>query len=134
MIIDTLMNSTEVQNPPCKLDDKCLCLSNVFGSVLACAKFAHVSKAFLLAFADFVSNNSFTFGPPKMELLPTAMPQTKAFLHFIAFSGSPTAVLVHCMHYGITLWAYLFAPLVKTDINVYVQRKNHIEITACSVS
>ena len=39
-----LMNNTdsEVQNPQRKLDDKCLCLSYVFGSVLACAKSAHV--------------------------------------------------------------------------------------------
>ena len=36
------MNSTEVQNPWGKLDDKCLCLSYVFASALACAKFAHV--------------------------------------------------------------------------------------------
>ena len=37
------MNSTEVQNPRRKLDDKCLCLPYVFGSVLACAiKSAHV--------------------------------------------------------------------------------------------
>ena len=27
---DTEINSTEVQNPQCKLDDKCLCLSYVF--------------------------------------------------------------------------------------------------------
>ena len=37
-----VMNSTEVQNPRRKLDDKCLCLSYVFGSVLACAKSDHV--------------------------------------------------------------------------------------------
>jgi len=36
------MNSTEVQNPRHKLDDKCLCLSYVFGSILVCAKSAHV--------------------------------------------------------------------------------------------
>ena len=36
------MNSTEVQNPRHGLDDKHSCLSNVFGSVLACAKSAHV--------------------------------------------------------------------------------------------
>ena len=36
-----VMNSTEVQNPQCKLD-KCLCLSYVFGFVLACEKSAHV--------------------------------------------------------------------------------------------
>ena len=36
------MNSTEVQNIRRKLDDECLCLSYVFGSVLACAKSPHV--------------------------------------------------------------------------------------------
>jgi len=36
------MNSTEVQHPRHKLDDKCLCLLYVFGSVLACAKSAHM--------------------------------------------------------------------------------------------
>ena len=36
------MNSTEVQNPQRKLDDKCLCLSYVFSFVLVCAKSAHV--------------------------------------------------------------------------------------------
>ena len=37
------VNCTEVQNPRCKLDDKCVCLPYVFGSVLACAiKSAHV--------------------------------------------------------------------------------------------
>ena len=35
------MNSTEVHNPQRKLD-KCLCLSYMFGSVLACAKPAHI--------------------------------------------------------------------------------------------
>jgi len=31
------------------------------------------------------------------------------------FSGSQTAVsyIVHCMHYGTTLWAYLSEPLIK---------------------
>ena len=44
------MNSTEVQNPQRKLDDKCLCLSNVFGSVLACMckVCSRVSEALLL--------------------------------------------------------------------------------------
>ena len=116
------MNSTEVQNPRCKLD--------VFGSVLACAKSAHVSEALLLALRtlslSFVTNNSSS--------------DSKAFLRFIAFSGSPTVVhraflffdvkawqqsqtdlftcttVLHCGHiflrcidliYGITLWEYL---------------------------
>ena len=51
-----LINSTEVQNPWCKLDDKCLCLSYVFDSVLVCAKSAHVLQKLSTRFADFVSN------------------------------------------------------------------------------
>ena len=42
MVMHNEMNSTEAQNLRRKLDDKCLCLSYVFGSVLACAKSAHV--------------------------------------------------------------------------------------------
>ena len=70
------MNSTEVQNPQRKLHDKCLCLSYVFGSVLACA---HVSEALLLALRTLSLTNNSSSG-------------SKAFLCFIAFSGSPTAV------------------------------------------
>ena len=79
------MNSTEVQNPRRKLDDKCLHLSYVFGSVLACAKSAHVLQK--LRFADFVSNNSSS--------------DTKAFLRFVVFSGSPKAVCcpLHALRY-----------------------------------
>ena len=53
------MNSTEVQNPRCKLDDKCLCLSYVFGSVLACAKSAHVFQK--LSYFIWHKNNSLLF-------------------------------------------------------------------------
>ena len=90
-------NSTEVQNPQRKLDDKYLCLSYVFGSVLACIckVCSRVSEALLLALL-IVSNNSSS--------------DSKAFLRFIAFSGSPTAV--H-RPYSITLWAYLSELLVK---------------------
>ena len=79
------MNSTEVQNPRRKLDDKCLRLSNVFGSVLACAKSAHMFQK--LRFVNFVSNSSSS--------------DSKAFLHFIAFSGSPKAVNrpLHALRY-----------------------------------
>ena len=66
-ITDTLTNSTEVQNPQCKLDNKCSCLSNVFGSVLACAKFVHVSEVLLLALRT---------------LSPITLPQAKGILHF----------------------------------------------------
>jgi len=50
------MNSTEVQNPRRKLDVKVLCLSYVFGSVLACAKSAHVFQKLSYS-ADFVSTD-----------------------------------------------------------------------------
>ena len=50
------MNSSEAQNPRRKLDDKCLCLSYVFSSVLACAKSAHVFQSSLIRFVDFVFN------------------------------------------------------------------------------
>ena len=47
------MNSTEVQNPRLKLGDKCLCLSYVFGSVLACQSLLTCFRSFLTHFADF---------------------------------------------------------------------------------
>ena len=81
------MNSTEVQNPWCKLV--------VFDSVLACAKTAHVfqklsySLCGLALSLSLVTNNSSS--------------DSKAFLRFIAFSGSPTAV--HC--------AFLFYKLMR---------------------
>ena len=58
-------------------------------------------RRFLTRFADFVSNNSSS--------------DTKVFLRFIVFSGSSTVVsyIVHCMHYGTTLWAYLSELLIK---------------------
>ena len=118
------MNRTEVQNPRRKLDDKCLCLSYMFGS-------AHVFQK--LRFADFVSNNSSS--------------DTKVFLCFIAFSGSPKAIHrpLHALRY-VLQWAYLSESLIKdshkclsstTDNTVHVvhtslsmvRRKSH---TACS--
>ena len=107
-----------------------------------CKVCSRVSEALLLVLRtlslSFPTNNSSS--------------DSKAFLRFIAFSGSPTAVhcaflssmrrhghshklissrgpryftlcaylsqthrpiALHCMHYGITLWAYLSEPLVK---------------------
>ena len=93
------MNSTEVQNPRCKLNDKCLCLSCAFGSVLVCAKSAHVFQKLSYLLCGLCTSSSSS--------------DTKAFLHFIVFSDSPTAYTVHCMHYGIILWAYLSELLVK---------------------
>ena len=97
--------STEVQNPRRKLYEKCLCSSYMFGSVLACMckVCSRVSEALLL------TNNSFS--------------DNKAFLHFIAFSGSPTAV--H-RPYDITLWTYLSEPLVKdSHIRLSSTEKQH---------
>ena len=73
---------------------------HVFGSVLACAKSAHVFQKLSYSLCRLVSNNSSS--------------DIKAFLRFIVFSGSPTAVY-HPLHalYGITLWAYLSEPLIK---------------------
>ena len=94
------MNSSKVQNPQRKLDDKCLCLSIIcvrFCSCL-CKVCSRVSEALLLALQTLsLTNNSSS--------------DSKAFLCFIAFSGFPTPV--HRPHYGITLWAYLSEPLVK---------------------
>ena len=50
------MKRSEAQNPRSKLDDKCLCLSDVFGFVLACAKSAHVFQSSLIRVVDFVFN------------------------------------------------------------------------------
>ena len=58
------------------------CLPYVFGSVLACAKSAHVSQNLLLALQTlpicFVTNNSSS--------------DSNTYVHFIAFSGSPMAL------------------------------------------
>ena len=85
-----LMNSTEVQNPRRKLDDKCSCLSYVFGSALASAKSAHVFQK-LSALLTLRT----------LSLTKNSSSDSKAFLHFIAFSGSPTAVHrpLHALRY-----------------------------------
>ena len=80
--------------------DKCLCLSYVFGSVLdcMCKVCSRVSEALLLALRTLsLTNNSSS--------------DSRAFLRFIAFSGSPTAVYrpLHARalwHYtvGIPFW------------------------------
>ena len=111
------MNSTEVQNPQRKLYDKCLCLPYVFGSVLACAKSAHVFQKLSYSLCGLCLSLKFLTNKSSSDSRP------KAFLRFTAFSGSPTAVHraflffdakawpvtnwpLH-VHYGITLWAYL---------------------------
>jgi len=75
------MNSTEVQNPRRKLEYKCLCLSCVWFCSCLCKVYSRVSEALLLALRTLsLTNNSSS--------------DSKAFLSFIAFSGSLTAV--HC--------------------------------------
>ena len=75
-----------MQNPRRKLDDKCLCLPCVFSSVVACAiKSVHVLQELSYSGDIFslLTNNSSS--------------DSKAFLRFIAFSGSPTPVH-HAFH------------------------------------
>ena len=82
------MNSTEVQNPRCKLDDKCLCWSYVFRSVLAsmCKVCSLVSEAFLLAL---------------WTLSPTTLLQTlRLFYVSLCSQATQQQYIVHCIHYG----------------------------------
>ena len=88
LILQMWMNSTELQNPRRKLDDKCLSLSYVcvrFCSCL-CKVCPRVSEAVLLTLQT-------------LSLL--TLPQSVR-LSFIAFSGSPTSV--HCPLHA--LWYY----------------------------
>ena len=83
------MNSTEVQNPRHKLDDKCLCLSHVscvrFCSCL-CKVCLRVSEALLLALRT-------------LSLITRS--DSNAFLRFIGFSSFPvlekTAFTFYCI-------------------------------------
>jgi len=95
-----IMNSTEVQNPRHKLDDECLCFMFIrmclvlflpVQSLLTCF------RSFLTCFEEFVSSYC------------NSSSDTKAFLHFIVFSGSPAAVHhpLHARWYytvGIPFW------------------------------
>ena len=105
------MNSTEVQNPRRKLD--------VFGSVLACAKSAHMFQKL-----------SYSLWRLCLSLLSLiTLPQTE---RFIVFSGSPTAVHFPFLqykgmstvtnwplhvHYGITPWAY-FSQMHRPNLSI----------------
>ena len=85
------MNSTEVQNPRRKLDDKCLCLPYVFGSVLTCAiqELSYSLRGLCLPLSSLNYNSS---------------SDSKAFLRFIAFSGSPTAVHRAFLFFNAKAW------------------------------
>ena len=68
----------------------CLVLFLPVQSLLTCF------RSFLTRFADFVSTSD-----------------TKAFYVSLRSQGPQQQYIVHWMHYGITLWAYLSEPLIK---------------------
>ena len=113
------MNSTEVQNPRRKLDDKvfmliiCVRFCSCLCKVCSC-----VSEALLLALRTLsLTNNSSS--------------DSKGFSTFHCVLRLPQQqYTLHCMHYGITLWAYLSEPLIRVT-NVYVRRKNHKNVRSC---
>ena len=103
------MNSTEVQNPRRKLYDKCLCLPYVFGSVLACAKSAHVfqklsySLCRLCLSLKFLTNNSSSDSRPKAFLTSSCALRYytcgHTFLRHIDLLHSIACTTVlHCWH------------------------------------
>ena len=88
--VSSKMNSTEVQNPRRKLHCS-LCLPYVFDSVLACAiKSAHVFQelSYSLSGALLLTLRTLSLS----FLTKNSSSDSKAFLSFIASSGSPTAV------------------------------------------
>ena len=62
-----------------------------------CKVCSRVSEAFLLALSTLSNSSS----------------DTKAFLHSLHSQAPQQQYIVHCMHYAITLWAYLSEPLIK---------------------
>ena len=88
------MNSTEVQNSWRKVPDKCLCLLCVQFCSCPCRVCSRVALLLDLQTLSLTNKSS---------------SDTKAFLCFIVFSGSPTAVHrpLHALRYytvGIPLW------------------------------
>ena len=82
LILQMTLNSTKVQNPRRKLDDK---LPYVFGSVLTCAMSARY----------VFQKPSYSLCELCLSLFPhlyNSSSDSKVFQRFIAFSGSPTAV------------------------------------------
>ena len=92
------MNSTEVQNPRRKLYHKCLRLPYVFGSVLACAKSAHVFQKLSYSLCGLCLSLKFLTNKSSSDSRP------KAFLRFTAFSGSPTAVHRAFLFFDAKAW------------------------------
>ena len=119
------MNSTEVQNPRRKLYDKCLCLSHVFGSVLACncKVCSRVSEALLLALLSLSLTNNYSS-------------DSKVFLRCNAFSGSPTAVHcpLRCYAVGIPFWNThrshkRLSSMEKTQCRVLITHIHYVRVT-----
>ena len=93
-------NSTEVQNPWCKLDDKCLCLSYVCSCL--CKVCSCVSEALLLAL---------------WTLSLITFPQTVRLFYISLHSQAPQQqYTIYCMHYSITLWAYLSVTYLEIEV------------------
>ena len=101
----------------------------MFGSVLTCAKSAHVFQKLSYSFCGLcLSLSPLITLPQTVRLfyvlrLPNsstlcfpffdakAWPQSQTLCAYLSQTHRPIAL--HCMHYGITLWAYLSEPLVK---------------------
>ena len=90
-----------------KMFQKISCLPCVFDSVLACAKPAHacVSEALLPALQTL-----------SLSFLTNSSSYSKAFQHFIAFSGSPTAV--PCFPF---LWCEGMATVINWPLHVHLR-------------
>ena len=114
----------------------------MFGSVLTCAKSAHVFQKLSYSFCGLCLSLSPLITLPQtvrlfyVSLRSQAPQQQYTVLSFLRCEGMSTVtnwslhvhngitlctylsqahrpIALHCMHYGITLWAYLSEPLVK---------------------
>ena len=112
-----------MRNPQRKLDDKCLCLTYVFGSVLACAiKSAHVFQELSYSLRGLCLSLSSLITLPQtvrlfyISLRSQAPQQQYTVLSFSSMrrhghSHKLTSSLWRAPRF--TLWAYLSEPLVK---------------------
>ena len=86
----------------------CLNLFLLVQSLLTCF------SSFLTHFVDFVSNNSSS--------------DTKALYVSLHSQAPQQQYIAHCMHYSITLWAYLSEPFLKNGH----KRRRESHNTMCS--
>ena len=78
---------------------------HVFGSILAYAKSGHMFQKLSYSICELLSL--------------ITLPQTLRLFYLSLHSHAPQQqYTVHCMHYDITLWAYLSEPLAKTVTNI----------------